>query len=214
MDVNINQVAQTIAIYALPVLFAITLHEAAHGYVARHFGDMTAHAQGRISLNPVRHIDLVGTLVVPLVILWLSGTKFLFGWAKPVPVNYSALRKPRQHMALVAAAGPGANLAMALAWALFLKVAVLLGSEFFVLMAQAGILVNLIFMFLNLLPILPLDGGRILACLLPSRAAWQYARLEPFGLPLLMLLLLTNVLNVVLGPLVGASDALIRAIVS
>ena len=214
MDVNFNQVAQTIAIYALPVLFAITLHEAAHGYVARHFGDMTAHAQGRISLNPVRHIDLVGTLVVPLVILWLSGTKFLFGWAKPVPVNYSALRKPRQHMALVAAAGPGANLAMALAWALFLKVAVLLGSEFFVLMAQAGILVNLIFMFLNLLPILPLDGGRILACLLPSRAAWQYARLEPFGLPLLMLLLLTNVLNVVLGPLVGASDALIRAIVS
>ena len=214
MDVNFNQVAQTIAIYALPVLFAITLHEAAHGYVARHFGDMTAHAQGRISLNPVRHIDLVGTLVVPLVILWLSGTKFLFGWAKPVPVNYSALRKPRQHMALVAAAGPGANLAMALAWALFLKVAVLLGSEFFVLMAQAGILVNLIFMFLNLLPILPLDGGRILACLLPSRAAWQYARLEPFGLPLLVLLLLTNVLNVVLGPLVGASDALIRAIVS
>ena len=214
MDVNFNQVAQTIAIYALPVLFAITLHEAAHGYVARHFGDMTAHAQGRISLNPVRHIDFIGTIVVPLVILWLSGTKFLFGWAKPVPVNYSALRKPRQHMALVAAAGPGANLVMALAWALLLKIAVLLGSEFFALMAKAGILVNLIFMFLNLLPILPLDGGRILACLLPSRAAWQYARLEPFGLPLLVLLLLTNVLNVVLGPLVGASDALIRAIVS
>jgi len=217
MDVNIHQLAQTLAIYAIPVLFAITLHEAAHGYVARHFGDMTAHAQGRISLNPGRHIDLIGTIVVPLVILFLSGYKFLFGWAKPVPVNYSALRKPRQHMAWVAAAGPGANLVMALVWAVLLKVAVLLPaggvSEFLALMAQAGILVNLVFMFLNLLPILPLDGGRILASLLPSRAAWQYARLEPLGLPLLVILLLTNVLNGVLEPLVGVSDALIRAIV-
>jgi Zn-dependent protease len=217
MDVNVNQLVQTLAIYALPVLFAITLHEAAHGYVARHFGDMTAHAQGRISLNPVRHIDILGTIVVPLVILFLSGYKFLFGWAKPVPVNYSALRKPRQHMAWVAAAGPGANLVMALIWALLLKIAVLVPqgpfSGFLGLMAQAGILVNLVFMFLNLLPILPLDGGRILASLLPSRAAWQYAKLEPWGLPLLVLLLLTNVLNVVLEPLVGVSDALIRAIV-
>jgi Zn-dependent protease len=217
MDFDLSQVAQTLAIYALPVLFAITLHEAAHGYVARHFGDMTAHAQGRISLNPARHIDLIGTIVVPLVILFLSGYKFLFGWAKPVPVNYSALRKPRPHMAWVAAAGPGANLAMALAWAVLLKVAVLLPAGpvagFLALMSQAGILVNLIFMFLNLLPILPLDGGRILASLLPSRAAWQYARLEPLGLPLLVVLLLTNVLNVVLEPLVGVSDALIRAIV-
>jgi Zn-dependent protease len=217
MEVNINQLAQTLAIYALPVLFAITLHEAAHGYVARHFGDMTAHAQGRISLNPGRHIDFIGTIVVPLVILLLSGYKFLFGWAKPVPVNYSALRKPRQHMAWVAAAGPGANLAMALVWAVLLKIAVLLPaagySHFLALMAQAGILVNLVFMFLNLLPILPLDGGRILASLLPSRAAWQYAKLEPLGLPLLVILLLTNMLSVVLEPLVGVSDALIRAIV-
>src|ERR1044071_6094971 len=119
MDVNL--LVQTVAIYALPVLFAITLHEAAHGYVARYFGDMTAHAQGRISLNPIRHIDPVGTIVVPLLILLtsaklLGGSGLLFGWAKPVPVNYSALRKPRQHMALVAAAGPGANLGMALAW--------------------------------------------------------------------------------------------------
>ena len=209
----INSVAQTVAVYALPVLFAITLHEAAHGYVARHFGDMTAHAQGRISLNPVRHIDLIGTIVVPLVILVLSSGKFLFGWAKPVPVNYSALRKPRQHMAWVAAAGPGANLVMALVWAVLLKIFVLMQSEFFSLMAQAGIVVNLIFMFLNLLPILPLDGGRILASLLPDRAAWRYAKLEPWGLPLLILLLVTNVLNFVLEPLVGASDALIRAIV-
>jgi len=217
MDVNINQLIQTLAIYALPVLFAITLHEAAHGYVARHFGDMTAHAQGRISLNPGRHIDVVGTIIVPLVILFLSGYKFLFGWAKPVPVNYSALRKPRQHMAWVAAAGPGANLLQALIWAGALKLAVAAPENMFSvplrLMSEAGIVVNLVFMFLNLLPILPLDGGRILASLLPSRAAWQYARLEPLGLPLLVILLLTNVLSVVLEPLVGVSDALIRAIV-
>ena len=217
MDVNINQLIQTLAIYALPVLFAITLHEAAHGYVARHFGDMTAHAQGRISLNPGRHIDLVGTIIVPLVILFLSGYKFLFGWAKPVPVNYSALRKPRQHMAWVAAAGPGANLLLALIWAGALKLAVAAPENMFSVplrrMSEAGIVVNLVFMFLNLLPILPLDGGRILASLLPSRAAWQYARLEPLGLPLLVILLLTNVLSVVLEPLVGVSDALIRAIV-
>ncbi len=217
MDVNINQLIQTLAIYALPVLFAITLHEAAHGYVARHFGDMTAHAQGRISLNPGRHIDLVGTIIVPLVILFFSGYKFLFGWAKPVPVNYSALRKPRQHMAWVAAAGPGANLVQALIWAGALKLAVAASDNMLSvplrLMSEAGIVVNLVFMFLNLLPILPLDGGRILASLLPSRAAWQYARLEPLGLPLLVILLLTNVLSVVLEPLVGVSDALIRAIV-
>ncbi|HTG98040.1 MAG TPA: site-2 protease family protein [Burkholderiales bacterium] len=217
MDLNVNQLVQTLAIYALPVLFAITLHEAAHGYVARHFGDMTAHAQGRISLNPVRHIDFVGTIAVPLVILLLSGNKFLFGWAKPVPVNFSALRKPRQHMAWVAAAGPGANLLMALLWVALLKLAVLMphnGFWLFVgMMAEAGIVVNLLFMFLNLIPILPLDGGRILASLLPRRAAGQYARLEPLGLPLLIVLLLTNVLNVVLEPLMGASDALIRALV-
>jgi len=217
MDLNIHQLVQTLAIYALPVLFAITLHEAAHGYVARHFGDMTAHAQGRISLNPGRHVDLVGTIIVPLVILFLSGYKFLFGWAKPVPVNYSALRKPRQHMAWVAAAGPASNLAQALVWAALLKLAVIAPDNFFAvplrLMSEAGIVVNLVFMFLNLLPILPLDGGRILASLLPSRAAWQYAKLEPLGVPLLVILLLTNVLSVVLEPLVGVSDALIRAIV-
>src|ERR1043165_8532418 len=154
MDVNL--LVQTVAIYALPVLFAITLHEAAHGYVARHFGDMTAHAQGRISLNPIRHIDVLGTVVVPLIILVAPAGKLLFGGANPVPVNYSALRKPRQHMAWVAAAGPFANLAMALAWAALLKVAVLLpagqAGDFLELMSQAGILVNLIFMFLNLLP--------------------------------------------------------------
>jgi Zn-dependent protease len=199
------------------VLFAITLHEAAHGYVARHFGDMTAYAQGRISLNPLRHIDIVGTIVIPIVILMLSGGRFLFGWAKPVPVNYSALRRPRQHMAWVAAAGPGANLAMALGWALLLKLAVELPPNFFAVpmaeMAKAGILVNVVFMFLNLLPILPLDGGRILASLLPDRVAWQYAKLEPWGLPVLLLLLVTNVLDFVLAPLVSHSVALLRSAV-
>jgi len=218
---DVQHLVQTIAIYALPVLFAITLHEAAHGYVARHFGDLTAHAQGRISLNPLRHIDPVGTVLVPAIILVGSvaaGTSgFLFGWAKPVPVNYSALRNPRPHMAWVAAAGPAANLAMAILWALALKLAVLLPESGITLplalMAKAGIVVNLVFMFLNLLPIPPLDGGRIVTSLLPNRAAWRFSKLEPWGLPLLVILLLTNVLGFVLQPLVGASDALIRAIV-
>jgi len=214
---DVTQLVQTVAIYAIPVLFAITLHEAAHGYVARHFGDMTAYAQGRISLNPVRHVDIIGTLVVPLAILLLSGGRFLFGWAKPVPVNYSALRSPKRDMLWVAAAGPASNLAMAVGWAVLLKLAVLLPDNSFTvpmrLMGEAGIKVNLVFMFLNLLPILPLDGGRILASLLPSRVAWQYSRLEPWGLPLLVLLLLTNVLDIVLMPLIGTSDALIRALV-
>ena len=214
---DVSQLVASLAIYALPVLFAITLHEAAHGYVARHFGDLTAFAQGRISLNPARHIDLLGTVVVPLAVLLLSGGRFLFGGAKPVPVNYSALRSPKQHMAYVAAAGPAANLAMAVGWGALLKFAVLLPAGAFSspmrLMAEAGITVNLLFMFLNLLPILPLDGGRILASLLPTRLALQYARLEPWGLPIMILLLATNGLAVVLEPVSGASDAIIRALV-
>lgn len=214
---EINQLIQTIALYALPVLFAITLHEAAHGYVARHFGDMTAFAQGRISVNPLRHLDPVGTILVPLVILLVSGGRFLFGWAKPVPVNYSALRKPKQHMAWVAAAGPAANLAMALGWALLLKLGMVLPeggySEAFVRMSEAGVRVNLIFMFLNLLPILPLDGGRIMASVLPNRVSWQYSRLEPWGLPLLLVLMVTNMLDTLLGPLLMFSESLIHAFV-
>jgi Zn-dependent protease len=214
---DVGPLVQTIAIYALPVLFAITLHEAAHGYVARHFGDLTAYAQGRISLNPLRHIDPVGTILVPgliLVLSTLSGVgAFLFGWAKPVPVNFSALRKPRQHMAWVAAAGPGANLAMALFWAILYHVAPWMPAFFEVplgLMSLAGIRVNLVLMFLNLLPILPLDGGRIVASLLPGRAAWQYAKLEPWGLPVIVLLLVTGTLGTVLRPLVIVSESLLR----
>ena len=219
---DVTQLVQTVAIYAIPVLFAITLHEAAHGYVARHFGDMTAYAQGRISLNPARHIDLVGTILVPLLIVVLSQGRFLFGWAKPVPVNYSALRSPKRHMMWVAAAGPASNLAMALGWVVLLKLAMLLPANYFSiplrLMSEAGILVNLIFMFLNLLPILPLDGGRILASLLPSRLAWQYSKLERWGLPLLLLLVILPIadgrtaLDFVLGPLVGTSAAMMRSI--
>ena len=217
---DLNQLVQAIAIYALPVLLAITLHEAAHGYVARHFGDMTAYAQGRVSLNPTRHIDLVGTIIVPVLILVLSklagGAGLLFGWAKPVPVNYSALRRPRQHMMWVAAAGPGANLAMALAWAAVFKSADLLPATYFtqpaLLMARAGIEVNVILMLLNLLPILPLDGGRIVASLLPSRVALRYARLEPWGFPILLLLLFTSALGVILSPMISFSYRLIGSV--
>jgi Zn-dependent protease len=182
---DVNSLVQTVAIYALPVLFAITLHEAAHGYVARHFGDLTAHAEGRISLNPLRHVDLNGTVIVPLVLIALSGGKFAFGWAKPVPVNYSALRKPKQHMAWVAAAGPAVNLLMALGWALLLRSVIELprgfASLFLAQMAIAGIVVNVVIMAINLLPILPLDGGRILAGLLPRGLAREYARTERWG---------------------------------
>jgi Zn-dependent protease len=217
---DINQLVQTVAIYALPVLLAITLHEAAHGYVARHFGDMTAFAQGRISLNPARHIDLVGTILVPVAILVLTklagGAGMLFGWAKPVPVNYSALRRPRQHMLWVAAAGPCANLAMAFAWAAVFKTADVLPATYFtqpmLMMARAGIEVNVILMLLNLLPILPLDGGRILASLLPSRLAWRYAKLEPWGLPILLLLLFTSALGVILSPMISLSYRIIGTV--
>jgi Zn-dependent protease len=214
---DVQHLVEIVSLHAIPVLLAITLHEAAHGYVARHFGDMTAYAQGRVSLNPARHIDFLGTLVVPLAILLLSQGRFLFGWAKPVPVNYSALRSPKRHMLWVAAAGPASNLAMALGWALLLKIALVMPANYFSVplarMSEAGIYVNLIFLFLNLLPILPLDGGRILASLLPNRVAWQYSKLEPWGLPLLILLLFTNVLDLVLGPLLGVSGALIRTLV-
>ncbi|HXZ54639.1 MAG TPA: site-2 protease family protein [Burkholderiales bacterium] len=214
--------AQTIAIYALPVIFAITLHEAAHGYVARHFGDRTAFMLGRISLNPVRHIDWVGTIAVPLVILVASklfgGPAVLFGWAKPVPVNFQALRHPKKDMLWVAAAGPAANLAMALGWALLAKVALLLPlgpySLPLGLMSEAGITVNMVLMVLNLLPILPLDGGRIAVSLLPDRLALRYARLEPFGFPILLVLIFLppHVLGSLMMPMVQASIGMIETL--
>jgi Zn-dependent protease len=209
---------QTIALYALPVLFAITLHEAAHGYVARYFGDMTAYRLGRISLNPLRHIDLVGTIVVPLVILVMSklagGPGILFGWAKPVPVNYHALRRPKRDMLWVAAAGPGANLLMVLGWLVLLKALLALPASYhpFVAMAQAGIFFNLVLMFLNLLPLLPLDGGRIVASLLPGAAAVSYMRLEPLGFPILLVLLVTKLLGEILLPAIAAALQVMSAV--
>jgi Zn-dependent protease len=211
---------QTIAIYALPVIFAITLHEAAHGYVARHFGDVTAWKLGRVSLNPIRHIDLVGTLLVPLAILIASklfgGAGILFGWAKPVPVNFRALRDPKRDMLWVAAAGPAANLLMAILWAVVMKLSLLLPSNPLTLpaslMAEAGITVNIVLMLLNLLPILPLDGGRIAFSLMPDRLARSYAGLERLGLPILLVLIFTNVLGLILDPMVQVSIELIETI--
>ncbi|MDI6749275.1 MAG: site-2 protease family protein [Pseudomonadota bacterium] len=196
---------QSLAIHAIPVIFAITLHEAAHGYVARHFGDPTAWLLGRITLNPVKHVDPVGTLLVPALLLFFSKGQFLFGWAKPVPVDFGRLRHPKQDMLWVAAAGPGANLAMALAWALVLKLAVVMPENAYSLplaeMARAGINVNAVLMLLNLLPIPPLDGGRIAVSLLPHRLAWRFAQLERFGFAILLALLFLGGLDLILTPL-------------
>ncbi|BAL24554.1 site-2 protease family protein [Azoarcus sp. KH32C] len=201
----------TLAIWALPVLLAITLHEAAHGYVARHFGDPTADRAGRITLNPFKHIDPIGTLLVPGLILAVSslfgGGGMLFGWAKPVPVDFSRLRKPKADMLWVAAAGPFVNFLMALGWALLVKAALLnptnVYAEPMIEMGKAGIQINTVLMVLNLLPIPPLDGGRIAVSLLPHRLAWKFSRLEPYGFPLLLLLLFSGILGQILWPLIA-----------
>ncbi len=202
MSPDLNLV-QTIAVWALPVLFAITLHEVAHGWVARYFGDRTAEMMGRLSLNPIRHVDPIGTIVVPAVLLVLGG--FLFGWARPVPVNYSNLRHPKRDMAIVAAAGPVSNLLMGLAWAVILKLTTLVSAESGIVlglryMAQAGITINAVLMVLNLLPLPPLDGGRVMTGLLPTRAAISFSRIEPYGLFILLALMASGVLSRILYP--------------
>jgi len=210
-----NDFIQAIAVYALPVLFAITLHEAAHGYVARMFGDPTAAQAGRITLNPVRHIDPVGTILVPLGILLatklMGGAGMLFGWAKPVPVDFGRLRRPKRDMLWVAAAGPAANLLMAILWALSLRLLFEAGSSesFWFQMAIAGVQVNLVLMALNLLPILPLDGGRILFSLLPQRMAWQYSRIEPYGIVIVVVLLVSGVLWTLLEPVLALGRGIV-----
>lgn len=205
---------QEIAIYALPVIFAITLHEAAHGYVAKHFGDMTAYSQGRISLNPLRHIDPIGTVLVPLITMVLGG--ILFGWAKPVPVNFANLRHPKKDMLWVALAGPGANLIMALIWGAVMKLATVMPESSLALpmalMGKAGITINAVLMVLNLLPVPPLDGGRVAVSLLPSRLAYRYAQLEPYGMIILVTLLFTGLLNFILWPFIDATIALVAAL--
>jgi Zn-dependent protease len=215
-----DSLIQTLAIYAIPVLLAITLHEAAHGYVARHFGDPTAYLAGRISLNPLRHVDPIGTILVPGAILVASkligGSAMLFGWAKPVPVDFARLRHPKKDMLWVAAAGPFANLLMALAWAGILKSTVTMEpgllQAFLGGNARAGIEINAVLMLLNLLPIPPLDGGRIAVSLLPHRLAWQFAKIEPYGMAILLVLLFTDILGRILGPLLGVFFRLLDSI--
>jgi len=211
---------QKIAVFALPVIFAITLHEAAHGYVARYFGDMTAYAEGRVSLNPLRHIDPFGTVALPLILLAASklfGGGIIFGWAKPVPVNFANLRHPKRDMLWVAAAGPFSNLAMALFWALLVKIGLAAPDSYFsvpmTLMGAAGVLFNVIIMVLNLVPLPPLDGGRILVSLLPYRLAWRVARIEPYGFFILILLLFTGVLGLVLWPAIAATLSVVAGLV-
>jgi Zn-dependent protease len=210
---------QVIAIYAIPVVLAITLHEASHGYVALRFGDTTAYAAGRVSLNPIRHIDPVGTVIFPLALLaigkLLGGGGLLFGWAKPVPVNFANLRHPKSGMFWVAAAGPLSNLAMAAMWAIVLKLGLLSPGYFgtpLALMGAAGVFINVIFTVLNLLPLPPLDGGRILVSLLPRGAANAVSRVEPYGFIVLIVLLFTGVLSVILWPLILGTTSVIATV--
>ena len=209
-----DQLIQTIALAAIPVLFAITLHEAAHGYVARHFGDMTAHQAGRISLNPLHHIDPFGTVILPLLTLWMGG--ILFGWAKPVPVNFAALRRPKQDMLWVAVAGPASNLVMAFGWALLYKLGLMFPENYFadpmLGMAMWGIKINVVLMVLNLVPLPPLDGGRVAVSLLPHRQAFQRAKIEPYGMFILIFLAMTPVLSLILSPLIGLVFKLLSSI--
>jgi len=208
---------QKIIIYAVPIIFAITVHEVAHGWVASKLGDQTARLMGRLTLNPIKHIDPIGTVVVP--ILMLIFTPFLLGWAKPVPVDWRNLRKPRQDMAWVALAGPGANLLMLIFWVLVAKLIIIsgFGNQSYAIplmaMALAGVFINIILMVLNLIPIPPLDGSRVVSSLLPPRAAMQYNRLEPYGIIIILILLVTGVLGKYFLPLIFSLQRSVEAFV-
>jgi Zn-dependent protease len=208
---------QNIVVNALPVLFAITLHEAAHGYVARLRGDNTAYMLGRVSLNPARHIDPVGTIVMPLVLYFLTNGAFLFGYAKPVPVNFGALRNPRWDSLLVSIAGPGCNFVQALIWGLVafgLQIAQI-DEPFFVKMASAGVWVNIVLCALNLFPLPPLDGGRVLAALLPPRQGYALSRVEPYGFFIVMALLMTGLFSTFwLRPLTQVGVSVIQTLLN
>ncbi len=210
-------IIQTVAIYALPVLFAITVHEAAHGYAARHFGDNTAYAQGRITLNPMKHIDPVGTIAMPLLLYFATSGAFLFGYAKPVPVNFGRLRHPKRDMVWVALAGPASNFAQAVLWVVlgYLLLAVGVEERFFIEMCKAGLMTNLVMFAFNLFPLPPLDGGRILVGLLPWKAAVAVSRVEPWGFFIVMALVVSGVVGSVwLRPLMSASSSIIELLVS
>ena len=196
-------VIQRIAVWILPVIFAITVHEVAHGWVAKKYGDNTASRLGRLTLNPVKHVDLLGTIIVPGLLL-MTGTGFIFGWAKPVPVDSRNFKRPLQDMAIVALAGPVSNLIMAFLWALIIRLGIFIGTNAeaislpLIYTGVAGISINLVLAMINLLPIPPLDGSRILTGILPSYSASQYNRLERYGFILLLVLLYTKILNVIL----------------
>ena len=208
-------IIQKITVYAIPLIFAITLHEAAHAFAARYFGDSTAYMLGRMTLNPLKHIDPVWTILVPIVTLLMS--PFVFGAAKPVPVNFGALRNPKRDMIWVAAAGPLANLAMMVLWAVLGKIAISLGASgptyFLASMAEAGIFVNALLMVFNLFPLLPLDGGRIVTGLLPNKLANAFSRTEPYGMFILIALIVTGILGKFMWPLVDISMKSIYAII-
>ena len=208
---------EKIIIWAVPVVFAITVHEVAHGWVAYQLGDATAKSSGRLTLNPLKHIDPVGTVVLPLILLYIGG--FVFGWARPVPVSWQNLGHPRRDMALVAMAGPAANLIMMLLWAILARTILIFNPfptgvlELIMIMCSAGIIINIVLMVINLIPLLPLDGGRIMNSLLPPRLAVVYARLEPFGLIIIVLLLASGLLSKYLSPVVFAIETFIYQLI-
>jgi len=203
----------TLFVFVIPVIFAVTVHEVAHGWVASRLGDQTAKSMGRLTLNPLKHIDLVGTILVPAIMYFVSG--FIFGWAKPVPVNWRNLGHPRRDMAIVAIAGPVANLVMLLFWAMSAKIITLSGidlnylTQLLLIMCSIGITINIVLMILNLFPILPLDGGRVLTAMLPRNLAVSFSRLEPYGLLILVVLLFSGILWKILVPVIDATLTLI-----
>ncbi|WP_454720740.1 MULTISPECIES: site-2 protease family protein [Cupriavidus] len=208
-----SSLIQTLAVYALPVLFAITLHEAAHGYVAKLFGDNTAYAMGRVSINPARHIDPIGTIAVPLLLYFMTSGQFVFGYAKPVPVAFDRLRNPRWHGMWVALAGPGSNVLQAFLWTLMAVGLVLaqVQEPFFSQMARAGLLVNLVMAAFNLFPVPPLDGGRVLTALLPQRLAHAISRIEPYGIFVVLALVAAGVITKVwMQPVMGVLSGLVQ----
>ena len=209
-----DEIIRNIAVYALPVLFAITLHEAAHAYAARYFGDNTAYAQGRMTLNPLSHIDVFGTIVIPVLLYVTSG--FVLGYAKPVPVQFGNLRNPKRDMAWVALAGPLANFIMALLWLIFaiVLVAMNVGEEFPHKVAQAGVVTNLLIFAFNLFPLPPLDGGRVVTSMLPHRLAFKFAKIEPYGFFILLALLYFNVLAFWVQPVMWLGGQAVKLIAS
>ena len=212
---DISNLIQTVSVYALPVIFAITLHEAAHGYAAKYFGDRTAYMMGRVTLNPFAHIHWVGTILLPLLLYFSTSGALLFGYAKPVPVNFGNLRHPKRDMIWVALAGPGSNLIQAIVWALLYVVYIDLGvtEKFFLAMCKAGVLSNVVMFAFNLFPLPPLDGGRIVVGLLPWRQAYQFSRIEPYGFFIVMALAITGVVNHLwLDPVMNTTFGLIELI--